>query len=309
MSTKNAVAPVEKKRADLLRDMTPAGREIAKEFEKKLGQGARGIVLIQYDLGAQLVNVIEHEADYGSNFVGQLADYLGIAGGETMLYALRNFADSFERKFVETETLAPLTDGTYLELGHWIKLTQLKEHSDVKKYLKRIREESLSVRALSREVAAANSKLKHTRQGGRKPGVPTSPIAGLQQTFSMAQKFANWEPVLEQSVCEPIEHMSAELVSDDLLTKLKMTHDKLLLMGKSTDKSIKYLERNIARVERILAARPKEEKPAKKAAPKAEKKAKPKPKKAVGKKAAKAKAQGKKKAKAPKKKRQIAVVE
>ena len=45
-ASKKAVAPTAKKRQELLRDMTPAGRRIAENFEKKLSTGAKGVILI-----------------------------------------------------------------------------------------------------------------------------------------------------------------------------------------------------------------------------------------------------------------------
>lgn len=301
-ATKQAVQPAEKKRSEILRDMTPAGRKMAEDFEKILGKGAKGIVLLQYDMGAKLSNAIENEAEYGNRFVEQLADYLPISGGAASFYNLRNFADAFEREYVEAESAVARSDGSFLELGHWLRLSQLKDKSDVKGYIKRIRANNLSVRELSREIAAAGTKLKNTRQGGRKPGVPTSPLAGLQQTFSIAQKFTNLEPVLNEAVFDAIDHMPPAEVSDDLLAKLETTEQQLGLMSKACDKAIKHVTHNIERVKRVLKDRPPEEKAA----------AKPKAKAPKKKPAAKAKAKGAKKktAKKPARKRpQIQTVE
>lgn len=309
VSTGTAVVPAAKKRAELLKDMTPAGRKFAEEFAKKLGIGARGIVMIQYDLGSRLGTAIENEAEYGVGYVAQLAEYLAMPGGESTLYSLRNFAAAFERKFVESESTIPMENGSHLELGHWIKLSQLSDLSDVRGWLKRVRKDSLSVRALSQEIAATGAKMKNSRQGGRKPSTPTSPIAGLQQTFSMAQKFANFEPVLEKSVCHLIDTMPSEKVSEELLLKLEATHEKLTDMDKACGNALKHVDKNIDRVKRVLEARPPEEKAEAKPKAKAKGKAKAKPKaKKPTKPAAKGKGTGKKK-KAPRKRPQIQTVE
>lgn len=292
----NAVAPIQKKRAEILQEMTAAGRKVAEEFEKKLGIGAQGIVMVQYDLGARLADVFENEADYGTGYCKQLAAYLSIPGGETTLYSLRNFSQAFERGFVKDETTQPLANGQYLELGHWVKLSQLKDRSDVKAYLKRIRTESMSARELSREISATGAKLRNSRQGGRKPSAPSSPLAGLQQTFSLAQKFANLEDVLETNVFKAIDHMPAESVNETLQVKLGETKEKLTEMVATGQRALKHIDKNIERVERVLKDRPPEEK--------AEK-----PAKGKGKKAAKKGAKSKRAKKPVRKKRQIATVE
>ncbi len=307
-----ALVPAAKKRAELLKDMTPVGRKLAEDFAKKLGIGARGIVMIQYDLGARVGTAIENEAEYGVNYVSLLAEYLSMPGGESTLYSLRNFATAFDRKFVEGESSIASENGNFLELGHWIKLSQLQDQSDVRSWLKRIRKESLSVRAFSQEIAATGAKMKNSRQGGRKPTTPTSPIAGLQQTFSIAQKFANMEPVLEKSVFAEIDTMPSEKISEDLLLKLEATREKLTEMDAACGKALKHVDKNIDRVKRVLEARPPEEKAAPKAKAKAKAKGakakKPKAKKPT-KPAAKGKGTGKGKKKPARKRPQIQTVE
>lgn len=252
--SKNAISPVEKKRLAILKEMSPATREVAQDFETRLGKVAHGIILTQYDMGSRIAEIMENEGEYGSGAVKQLSEYLNIAGGETTLYALRNFSESFDKDYVKEWSLKPMANGQFLSIGHWFKIMQLKDRKAQDKMLDRVFRESLSVNELEKEVRALGSKdKKNARQGGRKPATPTSPIAGLQTAFQIAQKWANLEPVLEESVFDAIDELPPDRINDALLEKLNETKSKLEEMAEKAQSAAERVGSNIERVETVLA--------------------------------------------------------
>ncbi len=95
--TSKTKAITAKLRMDIFNKMTPATQDVAKSYEEKFNKSAHDIVITQYNLGARIGAIIENEGEYGSDAVGLLADYLGVPGGKTTMYALRNFAVTFEK--------------------------------------------------------------------------------------------------------------------------------------------------------------------------------------------------------------------
>lgn len=250
---KTAVMPAEKLRLKVFKEMTKATQEVAKDLETRLEKQAAGTVMISYQMGKQLADVLENEAEYGSKAAEQLATYLAIAGGETTIYNLSNFAKAFDKEFVQDQSTKVMPNGKYLEVGHWFKLMQISDRKDQEKMLTKILKESWSVNQLESEIRSGTVKTKNARAGGRKPSTPTSPIAGLQQTFAIAQKFANMEKVLDKSVFDAIDEMPPDAINEALLGKLEETQTTLDRMMKAGEVASKRVVKNIERVKKVLA--------------------------------------------------------
>lgn len=256
------VAVIEKKRAGILKEMTKETRAVAEEFEGLLRKASSGVVRINYDLGARLANM-EDEAKYGSGAFEQLAAYLNIKGGATTLYALRQFASTFEKPFVEENMARTLTGGGNLQVTHWLVLSRIEGAKKRRDLLKQVFDNGWSAQDLEREVHAGSSP-RHARKGGRKPGVPTSHMAGLQREFQLAQQFVNFQAVADKHVFDEIDEISPDKVNDTLLEKLKQTKETVDQAREAAEGIGTRLDTNIARVEAVLAE--KEELAAQKAA-------------------------------------------
>lgn len=255
-----AVTPIEKKRMALLKDMTPATRKVALEFHTIHGKIANGMIMAQYDIGARIAEIVENEGEYGSGAIKQLAAFLNVRGGETALYALKGFAESFDKAYVREWSSRPMANGEFLAIGHWHRLQLLKDRKSQDKMLERIFSESLTVNELEKEIRAMGSKDKrNSRTGGRKPAVPTSPIAGLQTAFQIANKWANLEPVLEANVFDAIDELPPDRINDALLDKLNETKTKLDEMVTKAQAASERVTTNIERVENVLALKNKAE--------------------------------------------------
>ncbi|MCI0420755.1 MAG: hypothetical protein L0312_16265 [Acidobacteria bacterium] len=250
------VSSEEKKRMAVLKQMTPAGQEVAKDLESRMSRTAQGLVVVHYDMGARVRDVLNnknHEETYGTKFVAQLADYLALPGGEHHLYDLRNFSSAFDRDYIKTNSARCMSNGGYLSLGHWLGLMRLEEQRDREKLLNRIFKESFTVNQLEMEIRASGAKTRNVRQGGRKPAVPTSAMAGLQKAFSLGQSFFNFRSVMEKSVFDRIDEMPPDEVNPQLLVKLKSTRDTITKADEAAQSILKRLDENIDRAERVLA--------------------------------------------------------
>lgn len=292
---KKVTAPVDKARIKIYREMTPELKRLAKDGEERLGKTAAALAIVYYDLGARLKKVYADEATYGSNAAEQLAAYWAIPGGATTLYHMKNIAERFDRDFVGEQSSKEMADGSRLTFNHWIKLSQIKDEKYVEPLLKKCFDKSYTVKDLEAAIVeiGAEKTTKRAAGAGRKQSTPKSPIAGLQKVFSQAQSFSNFVPVLEKSVFSTIDTMSPDSVDDILLKRLQDTAKQVTKMRDGADATLKHIEKNIERVERVLLK--KKEKAA--TAAKEEK---------AEKKEAKAKKKGKKKDKA-KKRRPVAV--
>src|SRR4051812_12983221 len=185
-----AVVPIEKKRLQVFKEMPEPLQEKARHFESLLGRGIKGTILIHYDMGAELAEILEDEGKYGSRAAIQLANYLPVPGEteksrQTALYALMGFASEFDRKYVEENSMRQMKRGGFLQLGHWLALSRIKEKKEQNRLLEKVINNSWSTNDLERELKAGAAKIKNKRGGGRNPKAPTSPVAGLQKLFSI----------------------------------------------------------------------------------------------------------------------------
>lgn len=249
---------VEKRRSQLLAEMTPATKEIAQEFHELLGTAARGVMLVHFDFGCRIAAMVAEEDTYGMNAVNQLAEFLNVPS--QYLYQMKNVAESFDRKYVEAMTLKPMKDGNYLTKQHWIHLTQIQTQGDRDKMLKRVLRESLSANDLEKEIqAGSGGKTRpHSRAGGKKPAKPSSPFAGLQKVFGLSQQWKNFADVADESVFDAIDEMAPDNINEDTLTKLQTTEAAAVKVQEKAVDMVERIRKNIVRVQKVLKSRPKE---------------------------------------------------
>jgi hypothetical protein len=264
--------------------MTPATQEVAQEIDGKMTKASQGVVMMQYDIGARIRSVIAEEAEYGSGAVKQLAEYLNIPGGETTLYNLRNFSETFDRDFVKETSARQMANGQHLTVKHWFQLMKVKEQKKIGTIVERVLKESISAEDLENEIRATGSG-KNTRSGGRKPKVPSNPLVGLRKALTLAQTFSRYEEAAIPSVFDAIDELDAERVDDKMLTTLTETREQAVTAKKAAADMITRIDDNIKRVKEVLAQKKEaaeeayeEEEKAEK--PKAEANGKPKKKKA-----------------------------
>ncbi len=296
--SKEITTVITKERQAIFKKMPKALQEVALDFAERLAKGAMGVIIIQYNMGATIGEVLANERAYGSEAAKQLGDYLGLTNGETLLYNLRNFAATFKAEFVKQQSARHMADGQHLSLSHWIALTKVDDPKDQLKWLEEVFRRSLSANALELEIKSGGTSTRNVRQGGRKPQVPTSAIAGLQKMFQQAQQLNRYSEVAVKSVFDKIDDMEPDKVTDVLLERLEKTRETLHDTAEGASGAVERLDENIERVKRVL-----EEKEEAAKAAEAEEGGEA-PRKGAGKASANGKPHGKKKKK--KKKRQHA---
>lgn len=244
-------------RAKLLKQMTPATAKAAEELSVKYGKAANGVVMIQYDVGTRLAQIAAAEAEYGSNAVAQLADYLCVPGGETGAYSLIRFATTFEKKYVATQMENPMMSGDHLTTQHWIVLSRLADEGNRDKMLKRVLKDSLSANDLEKEIRSgvAGGKAHGNRQGGRNPKVPSNPIVALQRTYELGNKFCRWETQVTGGMITAFDELEPEKITKEALTSAKKTDDMLAKVAEQAGDMQGKLAGAIERMETVLAAR------------------------------------------------------
>lgn len=241
-------------REQWLAAMTPKCQKVAEEFTKKLGQAAKGIVLIKYDIGARLQEVMTKEEEYGSKAIEQLATYLNFPGGSTTLYALRQLSEQFDREFVEQQVAIPMANGTNLEVSHFLLIARVETKTDQKKLFARIRQECLSSRDLEKEIQAQYAT-RNKSSGGRKPKSPTSPEAGLQNLFATAQKLDNFFDTLDQHVFNKIDTFTASEIKPQLTEKLEQSRVQLEMLLKDGQTVLEKMTKVSARLDKLAATK------------------------------------------------------
>ncbi len=253
MSESNTVAmPMEKARLSLYRKMTPATQEVAKAFEEQLGNGAAGVVLIQYKLGARVAQIVEDEGTYGNGAVEQLAQFLAIPGGATSLYGMMNFSKTFDQKYVVVNSKRAMANGQFLTLTHWLNLMKIADEAKRTKWLEKVLKESMSANDLEKEIrSGAAGGTKNARQGGRKPKTPTSPMLGLQATYQLFNKLARWEETAEDAVFDKIDEMEPDKVTENLIAKAKETLTMATSACEKAEEMRDRLEKNVERLEEV----------------------------------------------------------
>lgn len=252
MSTNNVI-PVDKARLKMFKSMTPATQEIAKKYEGKMSQAATGVIVIQYGLGAEVKAVMDDEGTYGNSAVEQLAVYLGVKGGATYLYALKGFAETFDKDYVKQKSSILLANGDPLTIGHWLHLMKLSEDKAREKMLDRIYKESMSANDLAKEIQSGSAGgTKNARQGGRKPKTPSNLMVGLQGLFALSNKFVRFEEVAEKAVFDVIDEIEPDRVTEAMVEKTKMTIGQMDTMIEKATEAKDRLTAGLERMEEVI---------------------------------------------------------
>lgn len=290
---------IKKRRAALFNEMTKETQELVTACHQKLLDAGRGFVILRYDIGAAAAKMVAAPDTYGTSAVEQMADYLSFPGGSPALYDCKRVADMFDRTFVKDMQEKPLSDGSFLSLGHWIALTKLKKAADREKMLAWAVKHTASAVDLNREIDAGSGGTtgNSARAGGRPPAAPTSPVAGLLKVSSLGKTFSNYVTTVEKAVFDEFDHMDADRINEQLLEKLEAAHEELTELEKNAKGALARVDTNLERVRRILDKRAETPAETDEPAPKAAKAPKSK-----GGAAGRAESNGKKKAKKKKRK-------
>jgi len=251
-----AIIPLSRVRKTIYQRLSEPARQVLQDIEAKLRQGVQNVILTHYDIGARIDCVVSNPDEYGAQAIKDIAEYLNLEGGPTLLYSLRNFSRTFSREFVHEHSSRVMANGKYLTLTHWLKLAQVSGFAKQKQLLNKTIENGWSANDLEREVRSLpDADKRHKRSGGRRPALPKSPMAGLQMFYSIAQKLANYEPLLEEQVCPMLENLEPDRVSPELLEKLEATQAKIDEAMTRSQSASRRMQQIIQRMRLVLSSR------------------------------------------------------
>lgn len=248
----SSVIPADKARIKLFKEMTPATQKLAEEFENKIGHAASNVILTQHILGARISAIMDDEATYGSNAIEQLATYLQMPGGTTYLYALKTFADTFTRDYVKQKSAQLMSNKSTLTVAHWLHLTKIHDDKARENMLTRVLAESLTSNDLEKEIRAGTAgSVKNTRQGGRKPKMPTNPLVGLQRVCALSNKFVRFESAASTAVFDALDALPADRVTDSALARTEATLVQVKNTIEKAQAMRERLEKSISRMKKV----------------------------------------------------------
>lgn len=212
------LSPVDKIKKSALDAMTKETRKVALAMADRSRRRNSNEVLFYYDCGEMIRQVYMRPDVYGQNGAKQIAEYLGIVGGERYLRELRFFAESYKREDVTAQLETPMNNGRPIEMTHLLLLKRVPAGTKRNAWFKRVRQDNLTTRQLADEL---NSEVPAGGTGGvsgRPPEVPKSTVGALQKTSSLFQKACNWLTVFEDQVCP---RLVDEEASDPMVAALE----------------------------------------------------------------------------------------
>lgn len=230
--------------------MTPAAQEVATECAANFKKDMARRVLHFYDLGARVTGWLADEATFGPDFLKQLAIYLALPGGDRFLLDLQRFAMTFDRKVVAEWSGILSDDGTSLSLTHWLILMRIADPDERMRVLQEATDGSLSSIELRRSLQG--SQVQPKKKPGRSPGIPSSPIIGLQTLVDVSQRLNRYVPVVEEHAFDVIEHMSADSITPAIKARLEEAIRLLDECARHSTDAVVHAQKCLRRVSRVL---------------------------------------------------------
>ena len=149
MTQKKEIPPALRKRQAWSEMLRPT-RRLAKDFDVRLCADNRQQMLVEYDMGAHIQEMLADVDVYGTNAAEQLAEWLYMDVGK--LYEARNVAVRFGRDAVGKQAEIPCEGGLLLQFGHFVQLARLPTLEMAVKVCAQIRVEDLTVRDTAKLV-------------------------------------------------------------------------------------------------------------------------------------------------------------
>ncbi len=238
----------------MLRNMTPAGRDLASKIDEALAKGDNAAVIARYTVGKWIADAIEDEERFTKYYVMQQAAVLGV--NKSQLLDWVKFSQTFELSFVEAETAKPLDDGkSRLTTWHWTALTRLTSKKDRAYWLRQTREQSLSAGKLMLAIQTAGSEIHGARQGGRKPQVSSSIPGGFIQLTKLAQKFENFLDAAQGPIFEGLEGLEEDAITGELVQIARSARDAMSSTLERANQAAQQLEEALEQLDAVLEAR------------------------------------------------------
>ena len=248
---KTELLPEEAKRIAVYNEMTPKLQKVAEQFDKMESAAVKGTVLIGYDMGVKLKEVLDRAEEYGADSVDQLAQYLGRT--ETEFYQFINVVAMYTRDEVIALAEKKMADGRRISWMHLTAIVEIKRAPDRKAMWTRIFNESLSASQVKNEALATLDKGgRRGLGGGRKPSQPKSPLAAYQDIYSIGNTFNNKIDGWQAAAFDAVDEIEPDKVDPRFVEKIKLALDQVEAMSGNIGMVQERLQTNLARAETIV---------------------------------------------------------
>lgn len=204
-------------------------QEIVLSGRKVLQSGAKTNVLTQWRVGDLLNKLDAHVDSKDKAALDELITQVCTCWGYrdinlTSMYNLRSVARTFTLSFVKEQLDEPLRNGQLITWSHLLELQKIQDPARVEQLLEQIRENSWSSKELRLQMSGG-SESSVKRAGGRKPSVPTSPVAIVTKITKSVQQTSNYM----REVMEPIDSLIGEGFDydDNLIEQITAAIDQL----------------------------------------------------------------------------------
>lgn len=260
MSTTQAIAkstvvhPSRAEQMKIFRAMPEELQKIATKLDEQHAAEVKSVLLVNWDKGKQIEAVIENSGNrYGENAVEQLAAYLGTS--TTALYDLRTYCQVYNRDEVKLIGDRKMENGRRVSLGHLMAIMRIKSGpADRKKLLEMTFEKSLTTNELALEISS-KFESRNVRKGGRKPSVPTSPGAGIDQIRTKCAELHNRIKPWTASIFDELDEAEPDRFSPGMLSKMEKADEEIRKTAEGLEAAHARLAKNIERARRVLMQR------------------------------------------------------
>lgn len=262
---KSTEKAVQLARNTVYNEMTEATQIYANEIQENLQSYESDQVLLLHMVGTLVSDMQEDPDKYGDSGIEQVAQYLNLEGGDTLLYAYAKFAATFTREFVSETMRRQTTHGRALTISHWIELSRVEKETSRLKLVDKVFDQNLSVRELQQEVRGnklGNSAANRQGSTGRKPKISKSPIAATQQLSKMATSFRNFEALYSTEVLNEMESLPEEKLDQTTLDTLCEASESILELQLAVNDLVDNLSSEIDRIVKVTGIKPKGKKKA-----------------------------------------------
>lgn len=260
---KSVERTVQLARNEVYNEMTEATKMYAAEIQEKFQEKESEEVLSYYFVGNLVGDMFREPEKYGENAAEQVAQWLNLEGGHTLLYAYAQFADRFEYDFVRDTMQQQTSNGRTLTISHWLELARVEKDTTRMKLVDKAIDNNLSVRDLQQEIRG--NKLGNTaanRQGstGRKMKVPKSPVAATQRLGKMAATFRNFESTYSTQILDEMEELDESKLDQSTLDAFNEALVSISELQLSVNDLAENLSTEIERQIKVTGLKPKAKK-------------------------------------------------
>ncbi len=247
--------PADKARMEIWSKMTPETQKVAEHCEQLFAKSQAVSVVYLYQVGVHVCRMLKvgekNESTYGTNAIQHVADYTNKT--INLLYTLKNIALAFEEAYVREWSPKTNRNGDCLSINHWGLLAQLKNATEREGWLKKAIHNSWSSKELQDHINASGvGKQSPGTSSGRTPNRPANPLLGLHKLTMMANTFINYEENNSKFIFDVIDTLDASSVTDALAKKLEEADEALDNLEKDITAARKHIEKNQARVAKVL---------------------------------------------------------